>query len=144
MCFRYSPSLEIEDDDLPLTEEAPIAVAPLLPPPPPPPELSLLPSTPAPRSRTPSPSLELSPESPQPPPQTRNLVLGKTQAKKRLLAFSMTKQGGGTGVSFNLSKKPTINKESNKSFTEEKEEGKKKLPKKGMREIICSKILWNV
>lgn len=58
-------------------------------------------------------------------------VLGKTQAKKRLLAFSMTKQGGGAGVSFNLTKKTAINKETAKGFSDEKDENKKKPPKKG-------------
>lgn len=65
--------------------------------------------------------------------QARNSVLlGKTQAKKRLLAFSMTKQGGGAGVSFNLVKKPgTLNKESSKAFNEDKDDSKKKFARKG-------------
>ncbi|KAK7791988.1 hypothetical protein R5R35_007975 [Gryllus longicercus] len=36
---------------------------------------------------------------------TRTTVLGKVQAKKRLLAFSMTKQGGGQGLSFGFNRK---------------------------------------
>uniref|UniRef100_A0A1B6IT91 Uncharacterized protein n=1 Tax=Homalodisca liturata TaxID=320908 RepID=A0A1B6IT91_9HEMI len=118
---RYSPSVPMEEDDLPVAEVS--NVPPLLPPPPPPPSLAPLPSTsnPALLSSSPTPSST----------QTRSLVLGKTQAKKRLLAFSMTKQGGGTGVSFNLAKKPTISKESAKGFSDEKEDAKKKPSKKG-------------
>jgi hypothetical protein len=45
-------------------------------------------------------------------------VLGKAQAKKRLLAFSMTKQGGGAGLSFGFQKKavPKVNTGSAKAF----------------------------
>lgn len=38
---------------------------------------------------------------------TRTTVLGRAQAKKRLLAFSMTKQGGGAGLSFGFARKAT-------------------------------------
>lgn len=88
------------------------------------------------------------PPPPLPPPDTppqsattnsaKSLVLGKTQAKKRLLAFSMTKQGGGVGLSFSLNKKqPPLNKEAVKVFTgdEKTEEGKKKS-KKGLFHIF--------
>lgn len=106
---RYSPSVPIEDDPPPA----------IVPPPPPPP---LPPPDPAPQSATTN--------------SAKSLVLGKTQAKKRLLAFSMTKQGGGVGLSFSLNKKQApLNKEAVKVFTgdEKAEEGKKKN-KKGTRE----------
>ncbi|KAJ9595026.1 hypothetical protein L9F63_013692, partial [Diploptera punctata] len=71
------------------------------------------------------------PASPPPPPKTetssvsrsnssgaKTTVLGKAQAKKRLLAFSMTKQGGGAGLSFGFQKKlaPKVNTGSAKLF----------------------------
>lgn len=111
----------MDEDDLPIPESINI-LTPLLPPPPLPPALAPLPPATAPPATLPTPAR---------PTTTRNLVLGKTQAKKRLLAFSMTKQGGGAGVSFNLAKKPILNKESAKGFNDDKEEGKKKSSKKG-------------
>ncbi|XP_054280868.1 uncharacterized protein LOC128998666 isoform X2 [Macrosteles quadrilineatus] len=106
---RYSPSLPMEEDDLPVSEVAAESGSHPL-------------SLPSPVNFLPQAVRSSTSQAP---------VLGKTQAKKRLLAFSMTKQGGGAGVSFNLTKKTAINKETAKGFSDEKDENKKKPPKKG-------------
>lgn len=72
---KYSPSRATADDDFPI-----------LPP---------LPKDPPPPSTAPAGGK----------PASRATVLGKAQAKKRLLAFSMTKQGGGAGLSFGFARK---------------------------------------
>ncbi|XP_049770548.1 cleavage and polyadenylation specificity factor subunit 6-like [Schistocerca cancellata] len=72
---KYSPSRATTDDDFP--------ILPPLPKDPPPPLLA-----PGGGKTT-----------------SRATVLGKAQAKKRLLAFSMTKQGGGAGLSFGFARK---------------------------------------
>lgn len=59
-------------------------------------------------------------------------VLGKAQAKKRLLAFSMTKQAGGTGLSFGFAKTTPlkVNKPMAQAFRDEEEEKRDKKKKK--------------
>lgn len=77
------------------------------------------------------------PTGPPPPAVPRSIVLGRQQAKKRLLAFSMTKQGGGSGLSFSLPKKsPVLSKDASKMFSGSSSGGagddpNKKKPKKG-------------
>uniref|UniRef100_A0A1B6DHG0 Uncharacterized protein n=1 Tax=Clastoptera arizonana TaxID=38151 RepID=A0A1B6DHG0_9HEMI len=74
-------------------------------------------------------------ETPPLPPSSftsTNTVLGKMKAKKRLMAFSMTKQVGGSGLSFALNKKTAaLSKDTAKAFDEKGDEGKKKNLKKG-------------
>lgn len=114
---RYSPSLPIDDDPPPLPQESNTS-----------------------SNSTPSgfdfPSAPPLPAGPPPPAVPRSIVLGRQQAKKRLLAFSMTKQGGGAGLSFALPKKsPVLSKDASKMFssggvgTAADADGKKKLKK---------------